>query len=145
LWRCDPAVQTTPAPATAADCDSDDWTLIAANGTGDAALSQFDNPNNSHNSVLAVNGDYLYVGYDNAVDGVVVFRSDATVISASSDFEGEAGCTAPCAGIAGDGFGTPATNVAFFDAKSLNFGGTDFLYVLVGDGVSPVSVYRTQN
>jgi len=84
LWRCDPAVQGAPAPATAADCDADDWTLI-------------------------------------------VFRSDATMISASSDFEGGAGCTAPCAGIAGNGFGTPATNVAFFDAKSLNFAGTDFL------------------
>jgi hypothetical protein len=145
LWRCDPAVQSAPAPATAADCDSDDWTLIAANATGDAALSQFDNPNNSHISVLAVNGDYLYVGYDNAVDGVAVFRSDAAVISSSSDFEGESGCTAPCTGIAGAGFGEPATNVAFFDAKSLSFGGTDFLYVLVGDGMSPVSVYRAQN
>jgi hypothetical protein len=145
LWRCDPTVQNTPAPATAADCDSDDWTLIAANGAGDPALSQLDNPNNSHISVLVANGDYLYVGYDNAIDGVVVFRSDATMISASSDFEGDAGCAPPCAGVGGDGFGIPATNAAFFDAKSLNFGGTDYLYVLVGDGVDPVSVYRTQN
>jgi hypothetical protein len=145
LWRCDPTVQNMPAPATAADCDSDDWTLIAANGTGDAALSQFDNPSNSHISVLVANGDYLYVGYDNAIDGVVVFRSDAMMISASSDFEGDAGCTPPCAGIGGDGFGAPATNVAFFDAKSLNFGATDYLYVMVGDRVEPASVYRTQN
>ena len=146
LWRCEPTVQSSPAPATAADCDSDDWTLIAANGVGgDAELSQLDNPRNSHISVLVANGNYLYVGYDNATDGVGVFRSDAPTISASGDFEGNAGCTPPCAGIGGDGFGTPATNVAFFDAKSLNFGGTDFLYVMVGDGVDPVSVYRTQN
>jgi len=145
LWRCDPTVQSGPAPATAADCDSDDWTLIAANATGDTALSQLDNPNNSHISVLVANGDYLYVGYDNAVDGVLVFRSNATVISASSDFEGDAGCTPPCTGIGGDGFGTSATNVSFFDAKSLNFGGMDFLYVMVGDRVDPASVYRTQN
>jgi hypothetical protein len=139
LWRCDPTTQNMPAPATAADCDSDDWTLIATNGTGDTALSQFDNPNNSHISVLVANGDYLYVGYDNAVEGVVVFRSNAMMISASSEFEGDAGCTPPCAGIGGDGFGTPGTNVAFFD------GATDFLYVMVGDGVEPASVYRTQN
>jgi len=120
-------------------------TLIAANATGDTALSQLDNPNNSHISVLVANGDYLYVGYDNAVDGVLVFRSNATVISASSDFEGDAGCTPPCTGIGGDGFGTSATNVSFFDAKSLNFGGMDFLYVMVGDRVDPASVYRTQN
>jgi hypothetical protein len=66
-------------PAEARDRDAGDWVLVAANGRRDAQLSQFDNPNNTRLTLLAVNGGHLYVGFDNAVEGVTVYRSAVDV------------------------------------------------------------------
>jgi hypothetical protein len=89
LWRCDPGLVSGPAQATAEDCDAGDWVLIAANGRGDVQLSQFDNPRNTRLTLLAVNGAALYVGFDNAVDGVIVYRTEVDVPASRSDFTGQ--------------------------------------------------------
>ena len=49
----------------ATQCDPGDWSLIAANSSGDTQLSQFNNPNNTHISLLAATQTHLYVGFDN--------------------------------------------------------------------------------
>ena len=145
LWRCDPEVESGPAPATAGDCDEGDWSLVAANGTGDALLTQFDNANNTSIGFLVANGDYLYVGFNNATDGVIVFRTDDAEPSSQNDFEGDGACMAPCAGLGGNGLGDAASNQMFFAAVSLVFGSTDYLYITAGDGTNAVSVFRTSN
>jgi hypothetical protein len=144
LWRCDPELSGNPG-----DCDSGDWSLAAANGSGDLELSQFDNPNNSRITLVVASGGHLYVGYDNDVDGVVVYRAggSGTVASSRADFNGQADCNAAfpgCAGLGGNGFGIAAENRHFWDAISLGFGGEEYLYVTVGDGINPVRVYRTR-
>ncbi|HYO55995.1 hypothetical protein [Archangium sp.] len=133
LWRCDPDLVSGPAPASAQDCDAGDWVLVAANGQGDVQLSQFDNPGNTRLTLLAVNGGHLYVGFDNAVDGVVVYRSAVDVPASRSDFTG----------LGGNGFGQPAVHTRFGDAASVGSGDHGFLYVPVSGGPgTPVRLYR---
>jgi len=125
LWACDPA---TAAPQ--AHCDPDDWTLVAANASGDTQLTQFDNPNNAAVSMLVATSTHLYVGFDNPTDGAAVLRTSASA-PAAGDFEvvGQAGL--------GD-----AANTRIFDAKALNLGGSESVYAVVGSGASGVKVYR---
>jgi hypothetical protein len=151
LWRCDPATVSGPAPATAEDCDPGDWVLIAGNGTGDPLLSQFNNPNNTRLTLLAASGEHLYVGYDNAVEGVVVYRSAVPVPTSRADFTGEGGCLASeasCPGLGGNGFGEPAANQKINDTVSLGVDGHSYLYVSVSGPSSPKAparIYRNQD
>lgn len=133
LWRCDPERISGPAPASAQDCDAGDWVLIAGNGAGDSRLSQFDNANNTRLTLLAVNGNHLYVGFDNAVEGVTVFRSTGDVPERRSDFT-------PWGG---NGFGEPSLNTRFGEATSMGTADHGFLQVTVhgGPGV-PTRLYR---
>ncbi|MGZ3459623.1 MAG: hypothetical protein ACXU86_14105, partial [Archangium sp.] len=149
LWRCDPGLVSGPAPASAQDCDAGDWVLVAANGQGDTGLSQFDNPNNTRLTLLAINGGHLYVGFDNAVDGVEVYRSAVDVPASRSDFTGQGGCSAAaagCAGLGGHGFGQPSLNTRFGEAAGVGSADHGFLYVPVHGGAgTPVRLYRQRD
>jgi hypothetical protein len=136
LWVC--------APGSDLVCDPQDWTLIAGNGVGDAALSQFDDPQNTRIALLAATSSHLYVGYDNAA-GLVVYRSRVAAPSSRLDFEGAAGCDASkapstCDGLGGRGLGAGATNI--FDGRVLTYGGKDYVYLTAGNGSSGFRVFR---
>lgn len=62
------------------------WSLVANNGIG---LTDMGNSNNNAVSLLVVNGDRLYIGYDNQSDGVQVWRTLPGVTDPvfESDFE----------------------------------------------------------
>ena len=147
LWRCDPSIQTTPPPASATDCDPDDWSLIAANTQGTAGLTQFNNPENNAISLLAVNGNKLYVGFDNAMVGVTLYSSSALDPLLPEDFEGASGCTAggaDCQSLGGQGFGDPG-NIQIIDHVSIDFAGRSYLYIMVGDQNGLLKVYRSKD
>ncbi|WP_375770650.1 hypothetical protein NR798_07060 [Archangium gephyra] len=149
LWRCDPERVSGPSPASVQDCDAGDWVLVAANGQGDVQLSQFDNPRNTRLTLLAVNAGSLYVGFDNAVDGVVIYRSAVEVPASRADFTGQGGCvagTVGCAGVGGNGFGQPSVHTRLGEAATLADGGLGFLYVPVSGGPgTPVRLYRQRD
>lgn len=133
LWRCEPERVSAPAPATAEDCDAGDWVLVAANGQGDGELSQFDNPNNTRLTLLAVNGGHLYVGFDNAVDGVTLYRSVAGAPASRSDFTAQ-------------GLGPAPLQTRFGEAATVGAAGQSFLYVPVSGGPgTPVRLYRQRD
>lgn len=141
LWRCDP---TLTAPAE--HCDAGDWSLIVANTTGDPLLSQFNNGANVAISMLVATPTHLYVGFDNAAQGVVIFRSGAADPMAAADFEGDNGCSASaspttCEGIGGFGIGS-ASNTQIFSASALTFGPSTAVYVATGSGATGVKVFR---
>jgi hypothetical protein len=144
LWAC------TPGADGAKDlCDPGDWTLVAANSTGDGSLSQFDNPDNTRISLVSATADHLYVGFDNAKQGLVVFRSNSTAPGARSDFEGESGCPASahpatCEGLGGNGLGS-AGNTRVLHGVALGFSGKDYVYLVAGDGTGPVKVFRIRD
>jgi hypothetical protein len=148
LWRCDPTIQDGPPPASASDCDPDDWSLIAPNTEGLPALSQFNDPDNTAISLLTVNGGYLYVGFDNPVDGIGLYRTNVADPLKVDDFEGLAACSAQeidCPGLGGHGFGDPTENLRFIDDLSIDFEDHSYLYVLVSGPSGRLRVYRTRD
>ena len=56
LWSC--------APSSGTQCSPGDWTLVAPNTSGDAMLTQFNDPSNSAVTLLAATSQHLYVGFD---------------------------------------------------------------------------------
>ncbi len=138
LWSC---------AGTSSKCDSADWSLVAPNSPVEIQLTQFNNINNSAISLLEATPTHLYVGFDNAVNGVVLYRTDAAAPAQGSDFTGLDGCAAgfSCAGLGGDGFGIPLTNTQFLDSESIDVGDGLFqIFALVGDTTSALNLYRFQ-
>ncbi|BDG05524.1 hypothetical protein [Anaeromyxobacter oryzae] len=138
LWACDPAGGADPVA-----CEGGDWALVAADAAGLARLGQ---PAADAATLLVATPAALYVGLDDAVSGVHVYRTTAAVPALITDFAGEDGCvagSAGCAGIGGDGFGAPAALTRIFDAKAVT--GTDGrsgVVLTAGNGVAPVQVIR---
>ncbi len=145
LWRCDPSIQAGPPPASASACDPDDWSLIAANSQPPTDLSQFDRPENTAISLLAVNGNWLYLGFDNATDGISLYRSKAPDPLSLADFQGDQACSAAdigCQGLGGPGLGDPSNNQQILAHLSLDFEGRSWLFFLAGSPTGPLRVYR---
>jgi hypothetical protein len=137
LWACHPARTGDPAA-----CDPGDWDLAAPNTSGDPALTQLDVPTNGAVSLLLATARYLYMGFDNAVTGVQLYRSEV-VPSGAGDFRGRDGClagTAGCEGLGGNGFGSVSVT-RLFDAKSVTAGAGTTLYLAAGDATAPLRLY----
>jgi hypothetical protein len=135
LWACTPGSDLA--------CDPSDWQLLARNGVGDLALSQFDDPQNVRIALLAATSSRLYVGYNNAA-GAVLYRSRVSAPSSRADFEGAADCDAAqapssCDGLGGRGLGAGATRI--FDGRVLTYG-KDYVYLTAGNGSSGFRVFR---
>jgi hypothetical protein len=133
------------ATGYANDCDPGDWALVAPNSVGDARLTQFDLPDNARITLLAATASHLYVGFNNASAGLVVFRTANPTASARSDFRGLLDCPADqaattCEGLGQNGLGVGATRI--FDGVALGFDGKNYLYLTAGTGTGPVRVYR---
>ena len=139
IWSCDPG-----RTGSATQCDSGDWALVAPNTSGDAQATQFNDPNNASVTLLAATSQHLYVGFNNSVRGVVVYRTANGAAASAADFTGRFGCSASssgCAGLGGDGLASGLTRL--YDARALTLGGTEYLYLAAGTGASPVRIYRT--
>ena len=143
LLVCNPAKVSGPSPWTGEDCDPGDWSLVAPDeSTG--LLTNFDNANNTRLSLLLATANHLYIGFDNATSGLVVFRSSDPVVAVAADFEGESACSAAdhpasCDGYGGNGFGD-ASNSRIFSAVVAAIGVKDYLYIITGDGVAAASL-----
>jgi hypothetical protein len=138
LWSCDPARTGDPT-----QCDPGDWSLVAPNTSGDVRLTQFNDASNAAVTLLAATPQHLFVGFNNATRGIVVYRASTAAATAAADFSGRQGCAATstaCPGLGGDGLGKGLTRI--YDGKALKFAGADFLYLAAGTGTSPVRVYR---
>jgi uncharacterized repeat protein (TIGR01451 family) len=138
LWSCDPT-----RSGSTAQCDPGDWSLAAPNTSGDTQLTQFNDANNAAITLLAATSQHLYVGFNNSVRGVVLYRTANATAATVTDFTGRLGCTAngsSCHGIGGDGLSAGVTRL--FDGRALTFAGTDYLYLAAGTGSSPVRIYR---
>ena len=114
--------------------DGISWSLVADNGTG---ISDMGNADNSAASLLLVNGDRLYIGYDNSNTGIQLWRTmlGVTDPTIEGDFEP----------VSTDGFGDPASNERIYHGLSISSGGEDYLWLLSGRSGGTVSVYRTNN
>jgi hypothetical protein len=114
--------------------DGSSWRLVADNGFG---LTDMDDPDNGVFSLLVVNGDRLYVGYDNSVDGIHIWRTIAGIIHPleRADFEP----------VSTDGLGDSSSNQQIYYGISIADGSTDYLWLLCGKDTGLIKVYRTEN
>ena len=85
--------------------------------------------------MLVANGDYLYVGFDNSVDGVQIYRTNAANPSGENDFTQ----------IGSNGLGTPSLYKSLWSAISISQGADYYIYVSAGNGVQPVAIFRQKN
>ena len=93
--------------------------------------------------LLVVNGDRLYIGYDNVdldpdLRGVQLFRTKVGITDPAleSDFEQ----------VSTSGFGDAANNKIIYNGLSIASAGADYLWILCGEGDDgKVRVYRTDN
>ncbi len=110
------------------------WSLVADNGSG---LTDMGDIKNSSVTLLVVNGDRLYIGYDNDTSGIQIWRTAAGVTDPAieADFEP----------VSTDGFGDPANNQRIYHGLSISDGGTDYLWLLSGKSGGSIRVYRTIN
>jgi hypothetical protein len=145
LWSC--------SLPSGTQCSPSNWSLAVPNTAGDLQLTQFNDPNNSAITLLAATSQHLYVGFNNATRGVVIYRATTPVAASavsSADFHGRldgpamgASCalaSGACEGFGHDGLGIGAKRI--FDGKVFNLAGADYLYLAAGDGTSPVRIYR---
>ncbi len=147
LWSCNPTGSTVGGAANT-QCNPGDWSLAAANSSStapfpDGNLTQMQNPKNTAITLLAAAGGYLYVGYDNATDGVELYRTANPGASSRAEFTGSGNCnnlSLPCDGLGGKGLGAGVTRI--FDSRALTFSGSTFVYLAAGTGSSTVGVYR---
>ncbi|TGL63530.1 beta strand repeat-containing protein [Leptospira sarikeiensis] len=127
LWKCSPA--TT---GNANECDAGDWTVVGDDGNG---ITNFGDSTNKTITMVAKNGTYLYVGFDNP-NGIRIYRTNTADPGSASNVWTQ---------IAGNGL-TDSSNVQqIFSAVSVATGGVNYLYVSVGKNNTPVRVYRQQN
>jgi hypothetical protein len=114
--------------------DESSWSLVADNGNG---ITDMNNSNNSALTLLIVNGDRLYIGYDNSTDGIQIWRTLPGVTDPSLDIDFEQ--------VSLDGFGNPAENQRIYHALSISYEDTDYLWLLCGKSGGSIRVYRTCN
>ena len=134
LWRC--------TPDNSGVCGPKRWMLIAPS-SADKLTSPFHNPNNTRISMVVATAKYLYVGFDNAKDGLVVFRASPTP-TVTQNFLGLSSCKASlhpggCAGLGGNGFAAGYQRIN--QAMAATFNGKQYVYLAVS-GSGAAAVYR---
>jgi hypothetical protein len=114
--------------------DGSQWELVADNGSG---LSDMGRTGNSVVSLLVVNGDRLYIGYDNSTDGVHVWRTVSENYDPlyMADFEP----------VTEDGMGDAQNNLRIYHGISIADRGKDYLWLLCGRENGSLRVFRTHN
>ena len=145
LWMLPGCASSSSCPASASE-----WVLVAEYGstgktnmsgnTADCGNSPNKCNDNTHLSLLEIVGSYLYIGYDNATYGAMIWRTDLSSITSGnvpieSDFE-----LVNIPGLDGT-----ATNQKIFSHITVNDSGTDWLILTTRDGDSSVQIYRTSN
>ncbi|HPJ38932.1 MAG TPA: hypothetical protein PLT75_10845 [Spirochaetota bacterium] len=110
------------------------FSLVADNGSG---ISNMGQSSNTRITMLTVNGDRLYIGFDNATEGIQIYRTvpGVTAPAAQSDFEQ----------VSSSGLGYGAANEKIFHAISVPDGGLDYVWVLCGKSGGTMYVFRTSN
>jgi hypothetical protein len=114
--------------------DGSTWTRMAQSG----GITNMGNANNKYITMIVRNGGTdstggtLYVGFDNDTDGLEIWRTTNSDPSIVGDWTGPVGSS---------GLGYSQTNI--YDAISLSFEGTDYLYIAVGDNSDPLKIFRS--
>jgi len=117
-----------------------DWELVAENGI--SGKTNMGNPNNSHISLLEVVGTYLYIGFDNPVNGANVWRVNMSSVASGSVLNQSNFTQVNIDGLGPDSGGS---NKKLFGQTVVNHDGKNWLIITTRDGTGAVRIYRTAN
>ena len=157
LWRLRKNLGATAANARA------NWELVAesavhtgrtdmsgaawAGGSSQATMCG----HNTQATLLVVNGDRLYIGFDNGTDGVNIWRTFGTnkaLPLSEADFEAVCQNTSTVCAVPSKQFGWNSgtyLNTKIFDGISVTDGGTPYVVISARNGANPLRIYRTSN
>jgi hypothetical protein len=120
----------------------------AATGKTNMAGLNASGANNKEITMLIVNGARLFIGYDNATNGLNIWRTKTGVAAAATESDFEPICAAGQACFDPTkqfGFGTPASYTRIFSSTTVNDAGTDYVIFTSGNGSNLVRVFRAVN
>jgi hypothetical protein len=151
LWRLNAGAGNTAANARA------NWVLVAENGsTGRTDMTgatwaggtsqSAKTAANKEITMLVVNGDRLYIGFDNPTYGANTWRTKPGVTRASTEADFEAVCaTGNACATPSLQFGWGHSVTKIFDAISVNDAGTNYVIITARTGLVPMQIYRQSN
>jgi hypothetical protein len=151
LWRLNSGAGNTAANARA------NWVLVAENGsTGRTDMTgatwaggtsqSAKTAANKEITMLVVNGDRLYIGFDNPTYGANTWRTKPGVTRASTEADFEAVCaTGNACATPSLQFGWGHSVTKIFDAISVNDAGTNYVIITARTGLVPMQIYRQSN
>ena len=137
-----------PKGSTASPSGSGDWVLVAESSAANGRTDMSGNgvcgsPNqcdteNTHFSLLEVNGDYLYIGLENKTYGLNIWRVNMAGVPS-----GTAPPESSFSLVSSFGLGDPANNTRIFSSTTYTSGADDLLFVSTGNGTNPARIFRT--
>jgi hypothetical protein len=109
------------------------WTRVFTSSPA-GSNSGIEITNNSSISMLEVNGNYLYVGFDNMADGARVYRSNGIPAGPGSFTELGRDATAACTNHSGNtgALGKLCHGYQILSSAAISKGSDDYLYLTVG-------------
>ncbi|MDH5716237.1 MAG: Ig-like domain-containing protein [Spirochaetia bacterium] len=143
-----PQLWMLPKGSTASPKGSPDWVLVAENPSANGRVDMSGNTacgttnmcdtENTHISLLEVNGNYLYIGLENSAYGLNIWRADmSSVPSGVSPLESQFSL------VSSFGLGDTANNTRIFSYTTYESGGLNYLFVSAGNGTGITKIFRT--
>ncbi|MDH5656857.1 MAG: hypothetical protein OEZ34_13170, partial [Spirochaetia bacterium] len=143
-----PQLWMLPKGSTASPSGSGDWVLVAENPSANGRTNMSGNdvcgtPNkcdteNTHFSLLEVNGNYLYIGLENKTYGLNIWRVNMAAVQS-----GTAPPESSFSLVSSFGLGDPAANTRIFSSATFTSGADDLLFVSTGNGTNASRIFRT--
>jgi len=93
---------------------------------------------NTHISLLEVNGNYLYIGLENATYGLNIWR-----VNMASFPSGQVPAKSAFALVSSFGLGNAAVNKRVFSTTRYVVGTDEYLFVSTGNGSGNTNIFRT--
>jgi len=143
-----PQLWMLPKGSTASPKGSPDWVLVAENPSANGRVDMSGNTacgatnmcdtENTHITLLEVNGNYLYIGLENSAYGLNIWRVDmSSVPSGVSPLESQFSL------VSSFGINDPANNTRIFSYTTYESGGLNYLFVSAGNGTGITKIFRT--
>jgi hypothetical protein len=149
-----PQLWMMPANCGSAASCAAAWQLVAEYGSTGKTNMRSNNTigaNNKHITLLEFVGNWLYVGWDNAINGANVWRVDfnsptctgsqSCMVSGNKPAETQFSMV----NLPGIDSGSGGTNQKLFSHVTVNDAGKDWLIIITRDGSNAMKIYRTAN
>jgi hypothetical protein len=149
-----PQLWMMPANCGSAASCAAAWQLVAEYGSTGKTNMRSNNTigaNNTHITLLEFVGNWLYVGWDNAIDGANVWRVDfnsptctgsqSCMVSGNKPAETQFSMV----NLPGIESGGGGSNQKIFSHVTVNDAGKDWLIIATRDGSNAMKIYRTAN